>query len=95
MSVKEKAVFNILYLNAEGNEIGAETPITSVESVQVTINVKSLVPNQLGTALLSGFMDERKAEFCSLVRMIQRKEAESKNKILTPGNIPPGLLKVH
>lgn len=80
-----KPAFSIRYLGMDGSEIGIESPVDQVSDVEVHINIGGLVDNtDLGTAILKGFMDERKEEFVRLVNMIRAKK-RSQGRILVPG----------
>lgn len=77
--------FHILYLNSEGKELSIGQPITEVDSIQISVNIKGLIDNQLGTAIVKGFMDERKDEIANVIRLIRTKlKSDDSKRIILP-----------
>lgn len=89
---QKSAVFSIVYLDENGEEISSMTPIEKTHVAVVSINIGALIPNrEMGTCLLKGFMQERTEEFERLILAVRRNRAQQSKKIIVPnsGQVPP------
>ena len=83
--MKSISEFSVEYLDMSGKEIQQSTPPDEVAAVSITIPVSVLSENAgLGTAMLKGWIDERKDEMTRLIHFI-RKSKKEKAQILSPG----------
>ena len=93
---EDKKIISVEYYDNDDKKIKGMVDLHKIGRVVFSIPLNDAAEDNMGTCLLRGFMDERKAEIVNIIHAKRRNMAGSENKVLIPGagKLPPNI-KVH